>query len=95
MYFLNGTNARIICPLVSDSISWTGPPDRSLIAVGEMTYTDDFVVIKNRTHCTLEIKDFTDTNVGLYVCETVQEAYSFLLLMPSKLQLPFYRSFSC
>ncbi|CAG2188480.1 unnamed protein product [Mytilus edulis] len=38
LYFENGSTAILVCPLVNDTISWTGPPDKILIAVGEQVY---------------------------------------------------------
>ncbi|CAC5421288.1 unnamed protein product [Mytilus coruscus] len=89
LYVAYGTTARMTCPLVNDTITWTGPPDRKLIAAGEMAYTDDYLVIRNRTQFTLEVKLFTERNEGTYVCETSKTNYDFLVHMinPPKLQI--------
>ncbi|CAC5382936.1 unnamed protein product [Mytilus coruscus] len=79
LYFANGSKARLVCPLLDYTITWTGPPDRQLIAAGKTAYKDDFRVIKNSNLYTLEIYEFTEKNVGTYTCESTQTDYRFLL----------------
>lgn len=85
MYFENGSTAILVCPLVNDTINWTGPPDRLLIAVGEQVYKGGLRVIKKRNRFTLEIDKFTEKNIGIYTCESSNTDYIFSLAILSKL----------
>lgn len=85
MYFANGSKARLVCPLLDDIITWTGPPDRQLIAAGKTAYKNHFRVIKNSNLYILEIIEFTEKNVGTYTCESIHTDYMFLLAILSKI----------
>lgn len=74
---------------MNDTISWTGPPERNLVAIGNLTYKDNIRVLKKGIFFTLEIHEFTEKQKGTYKCETTHTDYSFLVVLLSKLLYQF------